>query len=41
MKAMGFVVEGWILSMHVSDEEWSRKDCKGLAAQKDKRDQNL
>ena len=30
----------WILSMHVSDGE-SRKDCKGVAAQKFKRERNL
>ena len=29
----------WILSMRVSDEE--RKDCKSVAAQKDKRERNL
>ena len=32
----------WILSMRVSDEEWRElEDCKGVAAQKDKREWNL
>ena len=30
----------WSLSMRVSDEE-SGKDCKGVEAQKDKRERNL
>ena len=30
----------WSLSMRVSDEE-SGKDCKGVIAQKDKRERNL
>ena len=32
----------WILSMRVSDKSGkSGKDCKGVAAQKDKRERNL